>query len=215
MVTLLKEKKGSGGRIPQIPLFIFQKCATTGWGVIIRNPGNVSAHLILGGARSGKSALATRLAEESGLPVVFIATAQARDAEMAARIARHQAERPSGWTLIEEPVALAQALTTHANPQRFVVVDCLTLWLANLLLAPDHAARFADERHALLETVPRLSGPVVLVSNETGLGVIPMGEINRRFVDESGWLHQDLARSCDRVSLMVAGLPLTLKGSAA
>ncbi|MBF0190631.1 MAG: bifunctional adenosylcobinamide kinase/adenosylcobinamide-phosphate guanylyltransferase [Magnetococcales bacterium] len=175
----------------------------------------MSVHLILGGARSGKSALGARLAVQSGLPVVFIATATAGDPEMTERIARHRLSRPAAWQVVEEPVALAAALAGHAAQGRFVVVDCLTLWLANVLCVPgDDGSVWQRERRALVEQLPRLSGSVVLVSNETGLGVVPMGAMTRRFIDESGWLHQELAALCDRVTLMVAGLPLTLKGSA-
>ncbi len=165
--------------------------------------------LILGGARSGKSALAERRALDSGLPVSFIATAQALDAEMAERIVRHQADRPAGWRTVEEPLALAAALKAECAPGRCVVVDCLTLWLTNLLLNSE--ARLATETAALLQALPDLPGEIILVSNETGLGVIPMDALTRRFVDAAGRLHQQLAGLCDRVTLTVAGLPLTLK----
>lgn len=170
--------------------------------------------LILGGARSGKSALAERLASETGHPVIYIATAQAHDAEMAARIAHHRASRPSHWQSVEEPLALASALQEHARPGRCVLVDCLTLWLSNLLGADDDA-QFVHERDALLEVMQALPGQVLLVSNEVGLGVVPMGELTRRFVDEAGRLHQALAGSCERVLFVAAGLPLPLKGSLA
>ena len=170
--------------------------------------------LILGGARSGKSALAERLAQESGHEVVYIATAQAGDAEMMARIAHHRARRPAHWHSVEEPLALAAALRMHARPGRCVLVDCLTLWLSNLLGAEDQA-RFAQERHALFDVLPSLTGQVLLVSNEVGLGVVPMGELTRRFVDEAGRLHQALAGQCERVLFVAAGLPLALKGSLA
>ena len=168
--------------------------------------------LILGGARSGKSALAERLAVESGHEVVYIATAQAHDEEMAARIAHHRAQRPSHWLSVEEPLALAAALEAHARPGRCVLVDCLTLWLSNLLGTPD-AARLAQERDALLQLLPSLKGQLLLVSNEVGLGVVPMGELTRRFVDEAGRLHQALAAQCERVVFVAAGLPMPLKGS--
>ncbi|MEO5347479.1 MAG: bifunctional adenosylcobinamide kinase/adenosylcobinamide-phosphate guanylyltransferase [Magnetococcus sp. YQC-9] len=174
----------------------------------------MAIHLILGGARSGKSGMASRLAVAHGLPVVWIATARAGDAEMAARIARHRESRPPEWRVIEEPLALAAILRAEVKPGRVVVVDCLTLWLTNLLFDGDEGL-FDRERRELLQTVPRLTGELLLVSNETGLGVVPLGEITRRFVDESGWLHQELARLADRVTLMVAGLPLSLKGDAA
>ena len=168
--------------------------------------------LILGGARSGKSRLAEKMARESGRAVTYIATAQALDAEMAARIAHHRERRPAGWHTVEEPLALAAAIAVHAATDRCVLVDCLTLWLTNLLLHPQPEL-FARERTALLEVLPGLPGQIVLVSNETGMGIVPEGELSRRFNDEAGWLHQDLAERCDNVLLAVAGLPLILKGN--
>lgn len=168
--------------------------------------------LILGGARSGKSRLAERLALETGLAVTYIATAQAQDAEMAARIEQHRARRLAHWQSVEEPLHLGAALAAAAAPDRCVLVDCITLWLTNVLLHPD-AGLFAQERAALLDVLPRLHGRIILVSNETGMGIVPMGELSRRFCDEAGWLHQELATLCDNVLLTVAGLPLTLKGN--
>jgi adenosylcobinamide kinase/adenosylcobinamide-phosphate guanylyltransferase len=168
--------------------------------------------LIIGGARSGKSRLAEKLAMESGLAVTYFATAQARDAEMAARIAHHAARRPAHWRTVEEPLALGDALRTHAAADRCLLVDCLTLWLTNLLLDAD-PGRYAQERAALLAALPALPGRIILVGNETGMGIVPMGELSRRFSDEAGWLHQEVASLCDAVLLTVAGLPLTLKGS--
>ena len=167
--------------------------------------------LILGGVRSGKSRLAETLAADSGLPVTYVATATPGDAEMQRRIAEHHRRRPTGWILVEEPIHLARALREHAGEERCLLLDCLTLWLSNLLL-PGDDGRFRDEREALLQVLPQLPGTLLLVSNETGLGVVPMGELSRRFCDEAGWLHQDLARICDRVVLTVAGLPQILKG---
>lgn len=167
--------------------------------------------LILGGARSGKSALAERLALQSGLAVTYIATGQAGDGEMAARIAHHRARRPADWGCIEEPLALAGVLRTCAADGRCLLVDCLTLWLGNLLGHED-ADRFQRERDALLELLPGLPGQVVLVSNEVGLGIVPMGALTRRFVDEAGRLHQALAQRCERVLFVAAGLPMALKG---
>lgn len=166
--------------------------------------------LIFGGARSGKSGLAERRARESGLRVIFIATGSPGDAEMTERIRRHRTNRPADWGLVEEPLALAAALRAHAAPDRCLLVDCLTLWLSNLLHA-DEARHFARERRALLDALPALPGHVILVSNEVGLGVVPMGELTRRFCDEAGRLQQDLAKVCDRVTLVAAGLPLVLK----
>jgi len=168
---------------------------------------------VLGGVRSGKSAHAERLARAHAGPVAVLATAQAGDGEMAQRIAQHKAQRPANWTIIEEPLALAAALTGICRDDGLVVVDCLTLWLTNLLTHPD-PERLAQERGALLAGLPRLPGRIVLVANETGMGIVPMGELTRRYVDESGRLHQSLAALCDRVTLVVAGLPHRLKGEA-
>ncbi len=165
--------------------------------------------LILGGARSGKSAFAQRMATASGLEVLYLATAQASDAEMAERIARHRAERPHDWGLVEEPLTLAAALRTHAAPNRCLLVDCLTLWLSNLLAAGDESLNV--ETQALLATLPILPGHLLLVSNEVGQGIVPANPLARRFRDEAGRLHQAVAHGCDRVSFVIAGLPLTLK----
>ncbi len=167
--------------------------------------------LILGGMRSGKSRLAEQRARESGLPVAYLATAQAQDDEMRARIAHHRAQRPDHWQVMEEPLALAAALRSHAAADRCVLVDCLTLWLTNLLCLEDEA-RLRQETAALLEVLPGLPGNIVLVSNETGMGVVPLGELTRRYCDEAGRLHQAVAAQCDKVVFMVAGLPLNLKG---
>lgn len=164
---------------------------------------------ILGGARSGKSAFAQRQALESGLEVIYLATAHAGDDEMADRIARHRAERPAAWGLVEEPLALAEALRAHAAAGRCVLVDCLTLWLSNLLAAGDERA--ARESRDLLGLLPALPGLVLLVSNEVGQGIVPVHPLARRFRDEAGRLHQAVARACDRAIFVVAGLPLVLK----
>jgi adenosylcobinamide kinase/adenosylcobinamide-phosphate guanylyltransferase len=168
--------------------------------------------LILGGARSGKSRLAERRALASGLAVSCIVTGEARDAEMAQRIAHHQARRPAGWSVIEEPLQLAAALRRAAAAERCLLVDCLTLWLSNLLFVDADGSRLAAETAALLETLPTLPGRILLVSNEVGLGIVPLGEETRRFVDEAGRLHQQLAALADRVTFVAAGLPLALKG---
>ncbi len=173
--------------------------------------------LILGGARSGKSALAEQRAVASRFAVTYLATGEARDAEMAERIAHHQARRPSDWALVEEPLQLAAMLTTHAAPERCLLVDCLTLWLSNLLFVDNeqHGQRLAQETAALFAVLPQLPGRVILVSNEVGLGIIPLGEITRRFVDEAGRLNQRLAALADRVTFVAAGLPLELKSPVA
>ena len=166
--------------------------------------------LILGGARSGKSALAEQLAAESGLEVVYIATAEARDGEMCERIAHHKSRRPEHWLCIEEPLQLATILQQQAAANRCLLVDCLTLWLSNLLAAGDEV--FEGERQALLEVMSQLPGRIIFVSNEVGLGIVPLGELTRQFCDESGRLHQAVAASCDRVTFVTAGLPMILKG---
>lgn len=168
--------------------------------------------LILGGARSGKSALAERWAAASGRPVLYVATAERRDGEMATRIEHHRARRPADWGCIESPLALADTLRAH-DDGRCVLVDCLTLWLSNLLGLEDEA-RLAAERDALIDAVAGFHSELLLVSNEVGLGIVPMGALTRRFVDEAGRLHQTLATHCERVVFTAAGLPLMLKGSA-
>ena len=169
--------------------------------------------LILGGARSGKSRLAEKLAAESGFAVTYIATSQPLDGEMNERVRHHRERRPAHWALIAEPLELARVLRESAREDTFVLVDCLTLWLTNLLML-ENPQRLNAERDALLACLAELPGEIVFVSNETGMGVIPLGELTRRYVDEAGWLHQALAERCQRVVLTVAGLPLTLKGTA-
>jgi adenosylcobinamide kinase/adenosylcobinamide-phosphate guanylyltransferase len=168
---------------------------------------------ILGGARSGKSRLAEKLASDSGLDVIYIATSQPLDGEMNQRVALHRQRRPEQWGLIEEPVELARVLRDNAGAGRCLLVDCLTLWLTNLLMLDD-PQRLTEARDALLDSLAQLPGEIIFVSNETGLGVVPLGELTRRYVDEAGWLHQALAERCHRVVFTVAGLPMTLKGPA-
>ncbi len=167
--------------------------------------------LILGGVRSGKSRLAERLAVASGRRVVYVATAVVGDKEMVRRIQAHRSRRPRDWLVVEEPLALGRVLADMAAPERCLIVDCLTLWLTNLL-SQGEPSRLASERATLLAAVPALAGDLVLVGNETNMGVIPLGEISRRYCDEAGLLHQALAARCDRVVLTVAGLPQVLKG---
>jgi adenosylcobinamide kinase / adenosylcobinamide-phosphate guanylyltransferase len=164
--------------------------------------------LVLGGARSGKSRHAERLVVESGLRPVYLATAAALDEEMAARIAEHRARRGATWRTVEEPLDLAGALLRECAPVRAVLVDCLTLWLSNLMIA-DRPVR--SEMTRLVELLPTLPGKLVLVSNEVGLGVVPTGAMARAFIDHAGWLHQTIAERADVVVFMAAGLPLHLK----
>ncbi len=163
--------------------------------------------LVLGGARSGKSRFAENLVAGSGLRPVLIATAEAGDAEMAARIAAHRARRGPDWTTVEEPLELAGALAAVAAGEA-ALVDCLTLWLANLMAAE----RDVDAaRRTLAAALPGLAAPAILVSNEVGQGIVPDNALARRFRDAAGLLHQDVAAAADRVWFVVAGLPQRLK----
>lgn len=184
----------------------------------------MSATLVFGGARSGKSAYAERLAQASGKEVVYVATARAGDAEMAARIAHHREQRPGHWHTVEEELALARVLREWCAPQRLVLVDCLTLWLGNLMFSdgrdyPDVGVvalppRFHEERAALLAVLDAgLPGEAIFVSNEVGLGVVPWGAVSRSFVDEAGRLNQAVAARAHRAVFIAAGLPLVLKGA--
>jgi adenosylcobinamide kinase/adenosylcobinamide-phosphate guanylyltransferase len=165
--------------------------------------------LVLGGARSGKSRYAERLVEGAASSGIYCATAEAGDAEMAERIAAHRARRGPFWHTVEAPIALVRAIVTEAAPDRPLLVDCLTLWLSNVLLAgrpPD------AEASALCRTLREAAGPVVVVSNEVGMGLVPETPLGRRFRDAAGWLNQDVAALADRVVFVAAGLPLMLKG---
>ncbi len=166
--------------------------------------------LILGGVRSGKSRLAERLAIESQLPVTYIATATAQDEEMQQRIAMHRKQRPVHWRIIEEPLQLAAALSS-VPAERCILLDCVTLWLTNLLLT-DNCSLLEQERDAFLTVLPSLKNRLLIVSNETNMGITPMGELSRRYCDEAGRLHQEIAQHCGQVVLTVAGLPHVLKG---
>ena len=167
--------------------------------------------LILGGARSGKSRLAEQTAIDRQLAVTYVATAQALDSEMQSRITHHQNQPPSHWSLVEEPLYLAKILQKIDRPNQIILVDCLTLWLTNLLLLEDQNIK-QFECEQLLRVLPTLQSEIILVSNETGLGVVPLGEISRRFVDEAGRLHQSLGQIADKVVFCVAGFPMILKG---
>jgi len=164
--------------------------------------------LVMGGARSGKSRYAEELVERQPGACVYLATAEAGDAEMAERIRRHQARRGARWHTIEAPLELTATLSRLAVPATAVLVDCLTLWLANLLGAGRNAE---DEIGGLLAALSRLGGPVVFVSNEVGLGIVPEGELARRFRDHAGRLHQGVAAAAQLVAFMVAGVPLLVK----
>ena len=166
--------------------------------------------LVLGGARSGKSAYAENIAKSSGLKLYYIATATIQDDEMHARITHHQTQRSANWETIEEPIKVAEVLLEIDNHQHCILVDCLTLWLTNNLLHDDKHC-WEVEKHALIDSLTNLKAKVILVSNEVGQGIVPLGEINRKFVDEAGWLHQSIASFADKVTFVTAGLPMTLK----
>ncbi|MGI2093488.1 bifunctional adenosylcobinamide kinase/adenosylcobinamide-phosphate guanylyltransferase [Shewanella oncorhynchi] len=204
-------------------------------------------HLVLGGARSGKSRYGEALVRQYtalGFDACYVATAQALDDEMATRIAKHQAGRSDDgieWQLFEESLALTALLKQLAKPGRVILVDCLTLWLTNQLLASnvdiddepaptewnatdfvvstsatstsdDKAyASWQAEKTAFVDSLVELEGVVILISNEVGSGIVPLGELSRQFVDEAGWLNQAVAALADNVTLVVAGLPLALK----
>ena len=180
--------------------------------------------LVLGGARSGKSAYAEQLAMQAGKHATVIATAEARDSEMRARIAIHRERRDAGWTTVEEAIDLGDAILRCAAPDRIVLVDCLTVWLSNLLFSGnqeypdigriDPPPAFDLQRAKLLHALEHAAGEVVLVANEVGLGIVPQGAVSRWFVDEAGRLNQAVAARCDRVVFVAAGLPLILKGAA-
>lgn len=182
--------------------------------------------LILGGARSGKSAHAETLAQAASRDeqrhVIYVATAEPRDGEMQTRIAHHRARRPAEWGCVEEPIELAARLRDLARPDTCLLIDCLTLWLSNLLFAGQAGAQadagqpidcplFDGQTRALIDTLPTLPGRVILVSNEVGWGIVPMHPVSRLFADEQGRLNQRVAAVCDHVALVAAGLPLTLK----
>jgi adenosylcobinamide kinase/adenosylcobinamide-phosphate guanylyltransferase len=167
--------------------------------------------LILGGARSGKSRYAQKLAEASGKMPVLIATAAAGDADMAERIARHRAERAAHWRVIEEEIDLAGVLAREATADSLLVVDCLTLWLSNLMCAAKDADKATSD---LVAALARLDGPAIFVTNEVGLGIVPGTKLGRAFRDAQGRLNQSLAAACDAVVFLAAGLPLQLKPNA-
>ena len=190
----------------------------------------MSIHLILGGARSGKSTYAEKLALETGLPVTYIATAQIYDDEFKVRVQHHKDRRPEHWKIIEEPHFLSTALQTNihkaskaiknAPTKQCMIIDCLTLWLAQCICpecVPAEGMDWPAQREAFLAQLKlfqdnNFHGKLILVSNEVGMGIVPLGEINRQFQDEQGRLNQAVAAIADKVSFIAAGLPLKLKG---
>ena len=178
----------------------------------------MSISLVLGGARSGKSTYAQSIAEQSGLPVTYIATAQVYDDEFGARVALHRQSRPAHWKTVETPHHLAATLQREAAHDQCLIVDRLTLWLAQCICpdcAPAEGVDWQRQREDFLAVLPTLPGRIILVSNEVGMGIVPLGEINRRFQDEQGRLNQAVAAISQQAVFMAAGLPLTLKGEPA
>ncbi len=165
--------------------------------------------LVLGGARSGKSRYAERMVEAAAAVGTYCATAQAGDAEMAARIAAHRARRGAFWRTVEEPRAIAAVIAAEAADARPLLIDCLSLWLSNLMLAN---AALEEESERLYAALRLANGPVVLVANEVGMGLVPETALGRRFRDAAGFLNQQIAAFADRVVFVAAGLPLVLKG---
>lgn len=164
--------------------------------------------LVLGGARSGKSRTALALAEASSETRILIATAQGFDDEMRERIAHHRSERDPSWKTVEAPLDLVAAIRTNASPNRIVLVDCLTLWLSNLIMNERDPDREGD---ALVDALTGIAGPVVLVSNEVGQGIVPTTALGRSFRDQQGRLNRRVAEACDAVVLVAAGCPILLK----
>ena len=176
-------------------------------------------HLVIGGARSGKSAYAEKLASSlnntSNLKneIVYIATATIGDDEMRARIKHHQQSRPQDWLLIEEPFNLSQVLENHSDKNKTLIIECMTLWLTNWLCTNDIES-WADEKQAFIDALISSQSDIIIVSNEVGSGIVPMGELSRDFVDQAGWLNQALTQVADKATLVVAGCPLVLKDGA-
>ncbi|MFT6387660.1 MAG: adenosylcobinamide kinase/adenosylcobinamide-phosphate guanylyltransferase [Cellvibrionaceae bacterium] len=178
-------------------------------------------HLILGGARSGKSRYAEQQAlasaQKNNQNLRYVATATGDDDEMAARINMHQSRRDnnwhsSEWTLIEESINVVSVIETYSLREDCLLIDCLTLWLSNILIEDKQKYDWPQIKQAFLQSLALSKASIFMVSNEVGSGIVPMGELSRQFVDESGWLHQDIAMVCEQVTLVTAGLPLTLKG---
>lgn len=166
-------------------------------------------HLVLGGARSGKSSFAEMHALKCPGQAVYIATAQAGDQEMTERIRHHQSKRSGDWQLIEEPLNLAHVIReqNYSPDNKSILIDCLTLWLSNCL----HAQLWTQSKVDFFDALKNSRHPITMVSNEVGGGIVPLGELSRRFVDEAGWLHQELATQCSNVTLVVAGIPSPIK----
>lgn len=169
---------------------------------------NKQTTLILGGARSGKSSYAERLCEKTGLDLVYIATGEASDKEMQKRIEHHKKNRGDKWVTIEEPVDISSMITLHSNKNTVILVDCLTIWLSNLMY---RKSNIQEETDVLINAIKKAPGPVFLVSNEVGQGIVPENALARDFRDEAGRLNQKMAAATQNVDFILAGLPLSLK----
>lgn len=169
------------------------------------------ATLVLGGARSGKSAYAENMAKQTNQTVVYIATAQLRDEAIERRVSLHQQSRPAQWLTVECPLELGAAIEQYAVDGTTVLVDCLTMWITNMLCEENAKAKLDSQQQLFFSALSKVKGNVIFVSNEVGMGIIPMGELTRDYVDIAGRLHQDIASRADSVVLVVAGLPLILK----
>lgn len=167
--------------------------------------------LVIGGCRSGKSRHAQRLAEETAPERIYVATCEPGDEEMRERIRQHQSARGAGWRTVEEPLDLPAAITAHAGPDRVLLVDCLTLWVSNLLTSPRSDGEALAHIHRLVPALARARGPVILVSNEVGMGIVPAHPLSRQFRDLAGFLNQKVAEAGHRVIWTVAGIPVTIK----
>lgn len=172
----------------------------------------MSITLVLGGARSGKSGYAENLAAQTNQNVIYVATAQIRDKAIQERVDLHQQSRPGEWLTIESPLELGSVLQKHTKQGSTLLVDCLTMWVTNLLCEEDSKAALKKEQQSFFSSLDMIEGDVIFVSNEVGMGIIPMGELTRDYVDIAGRLHQDIAALADHVVLVVAGLPLVIKG---
>lgn len=168
-------------------------------------------YLVTGGNRSGKSAYAEKIAADSGLSVIYLATAVGGDAEMAARIEQHRRRRPAHWGICEETRRLAWTLQQHSREDGCILLDCITLWLANFITAAGVAADYPEEKRLLLDIISTLPGMLIIVTNELGMGMVPADHLSRWYRDEVGELNQQLARNCHHVVWITAGLPIQLK----
>ncbi len=171
-------------------------------------------HLILGGARSGKSSYAESEALSSGKAPIYIATATADDKEMKSRIQRHQEHRRSDWHLIEEPLILSHLIENYGDKEQIILIDCMTLWVSNWLCKKEQQVdgiEWSVEKERFLLALKNSQKDIIVVSNEVGSGIMPLGELTRDFVDRAGWLNQAIARVADKVTLVVAGIPTPIK----